>query len=1290
MEGLAIALAVFVCLTIISKVTTWEGFSDGTGQRTVRYGDTIIFWTNKSTLMRMNSNNRVDDSGYISVPEAVPRNLVWEFMTIERADDSRWRVGPTNQVLYGDKVYLRTWKTNRVRPHTNGTVDAGPRGTWEKLTLESADITGSTGKPVKFGDSLYLKTIHGTYIANPNNGRGYYTQSKTKEANTMFRIFDKYGQGQTVDWAARGFATQSSQYSHFVASNTINGNDGSFAHTRSEQNAWWQVELPRDISIDTIHILNRKDCCQGRLSDFDVTILDAKGTAVFSKHFKDSNKEYTISGINRTGRTVKVQLRGKNYLHLGHVKVFGTPIQYSSVLENQLVADLLSSETTLASGSSRQFHSDTLPYIGKNNAMSVSFFVKPESATQSGTHSVLYKGKNFQLLLIDGTLALKVTTAQGTKTIKAGTKPTIGNWNHIAVAVSPRISPATGWDYGQFTTKPAGTPANCCYIVNVNRKEYYHLQNQGVFADSTKKTWSASVVSGMKYMGELTSNVPTVTIYMNGRRDVITKLDADIALSNEPIVIGKTSNAPGFAGSINLLRMYNYAIDAQTVQRDSRSQHNVSTLELSRGVVNANVVKTIESHLLPTINPGDASELSVSFWLYSERGENGSGKWDQIFVKGNTDDEKAPGMWFQPAGNVLYAPIQVYGGTTAGAKEIKQKLKSHTWYHVAEVLKGREQLVYINGKRVSSIKLPGNVNYTISPIKLGGFAGKLKDFKFHNFALSSDEIKGQMGVHPDYKVHEELMKVWKEQGCVTDLFANPEENSDLIRLVKSGNSAAAEAKLQAIKEGASKGDAKKLVQCYGPYASKLFAKLQKSGELLKYSMDKQGKKCLPIAPFTCKTQDVNDFDIRTHKDFHKYTLTEKIIPPVQSLSDINIVDHPDFQKFNDQLQASKKALVEMTKLRVQSENSNKALHSKIAVLEKKQGLSKDDIVKHPLYTDLQGKLKAEQQKLATINDQQKATLAALKKADQNAQNVRSSPEYKRIAEELKNARKLAMSNIAQTMDIDALRTNPAFQSVLKEVMANTLGEKGAGATNMINLERDLRHQKGQLEQIRAQTMQQLRNTKQLANDIFHGIAGIDSTTIDNIIQSKQDLSDSEEYQEVINKVKDYAQNIDIKQHPEYQKLVRKLNQLTTGQVDGEKDGYQEFKVQAKKCQAMFESKQVNIPNETLIKMFKRNIKSDPQFKALAANILESTAASDPEFAAIMKKAQDQQYVKDPRFQEFLLKVTKQQLKNNPVYQRMVASMLGKSGPAGKRIIRLEDHPEYNKYADDMRRQKCRA
>jgi len=82
------------------------------------------------------------------------------------------------------------------------------------------------------------------------------------------------------------------------------------------------VDLDSSFAINNIEIHNRIDCCMDRLGDYTVSILDNNRNAVWSSHQTTyPNPVTTINAAGKTGRYVKVQLTGVNYLNLAEVKV---------------------------------------------------------------------------------------------------------------------------------------------------------------------------------------------------------------------------------------------------------------------------------------------------------------------------------------------------------------------------------------------------------------------------------------------------------------------------------------------------------------------------------------------------------------------------------------------------------------------------------------------------------------------------------------------------------------------------------------------------------------------------------------------------------------------------------------------------------------------------------------------------------------------------------------------------------------------------------------------------------
>ncbi|MBM4430077.1 MAG: DUF11 domain-containing protein, partial [Chloroflexi bacterium] len=140
-------------------------------------------------------------------------------------------------------------------------------------------------------------------------------------------------------------ATQSSTWGSGdkagVASRAVDGNtDGSYyhgsaSHTGYDTYAWWQVDLDSVQWLDAVSVWNRTDCCADLLSNFYVFVSDEPFTStnpndlvswgIWNHHVTGQGGRPTTVAVNRTGRYVRVQLAGTNYLHMAEVQVWGTP-----------------------------------------------------------------------------------------------------------------------------------------------------------------------------------------------------------------------------------------------------------------------------------------------------------------------------------------------------------------------------------------------------------------------------------------------------------------------------------------------------------------------------------------------------------------------------------------------------------------------------------------------------------------------------------------------------------------------------------------------------------------------------------------------------------------------------------------------------------------------------------------------------------------------------------------------------------------------------------------------------
>ena len=1291
--AIATGVAAFLILSLVTEgFSSTEGFQSGgvaDTSRLLRYGDRITVWSWRNAFIRSHSDNgNIDIGPRLSDPSEMPSEWIGEHYIIEDANDPKPGPNSNNIVRFGDSIYLRTWRyTTYVSPGSDGKVDQRGRGGWEKLVLESPDVSGKNNNPVQFGDMFYLKTWRNTYLSLPQDV-DIVTQAQNKDNTCIFRVFDHYGQGVDVDWARRGTATQSSNYGQFPPANAIDGNFMTFSHTQEEQSAWWQVRLPKEVYIEKIVIKNRKDCCQDRLKSFDLIIMDSDNKAITSKYYPDSQPEYTITGINRIGRIIRVQLREKNYLHLGEVSVYGKGVDYSVLLERPVVSDLITAETALTEKVNRTVSNEDIP--SAKGSISYMFFVKPTGAV-NGRRTILFKGTTKpapHIYTSEGAICATVaTTRNGAQEITTSSVLPANKWTHVALVIDAGVAANNGWLLGEFSQKPEEGPSNCCYAVHPVLRQYYYIKDQSLFKASTKNSWDVSMVNGMTYMGELTDakTKPVATLFVNGRSDKTVDLEGDPLHNNSSITIGKPDldNMIGGNFVIDRLRVFNYSVGSRVIRRESKYTHEETTVDLIRGIVDARTVVTVEPHMLPDVK----DQCSLTFWFFCERDNAGTKRTDSIVVKGNGANERAPAIWMWADSNTLSALVQNAGGEYwgDGVKRSKSALSQGAWYHIAEVIDGQKVMLYINGVLDTQAALPGKPIFTISPIRIGGVEGRIKDMRYSNFALSADEVADSLGRHPDFKEQEGVKKLWREAGCISNPFKDPTANGEWIRLFKSGNNSKLEDIFKALKAKADKGDKDALNQCFGPFAASLYTKLGEKEKLLAYAMDKekQGKKCLPTAPFNCDKKSINDFDIRTHRDFYKYTLVDHVIPPAQSAADIKLDQHPDFGKFQKQLQASNSALAQMQKLKEETEQQNKRLSAQLKSALDSNGPS---IVNSPQYQQLKSQFDEQQKTLTKIQSELVQTTNALKDASSKA-GTTTNPEYAKMAQELQNARNLAAANIAQGLDLDKLRQNPLFKEVLQEVMSRM----SSGMGGITNIEGGLQQQKAELEALKQQTLQELQNTQQLANDIFKGISGLSPDTIQSIIQSKKALSNNPEYQKVLAQVQTLNSN-GLSQHPECQKLAQQLNQINKSEVDGKGSStkFEDLKMQSAKCKAMFQNgTMIDLPPDVLTKMIKARA-NDPQFQALLRSIVGTRSQSDGDFAAIMNRSNPS----DPSVKSFLNKVMKDHLSSDPTYKKILADMVA-SDPSLKRELvgkwRIEDHPEYNKFADEMRSQsksKC--
>jgi hypothetical protein len=135
-----------------------------------------------------------------------------------------------------------------------------------------------------------------------------------------------------VNLALQGVATQSSTCYGGEASRAIDGNTdgnwraGSMQHTCSGTN-WWKVDLGADKqhTITSVSIYNRSDCCNNRLTDADVQVLDSFENIVAFQTIEagDVQAVYNFDFGGVQGRYVRYKKNSSGAFNIAEVEVMG-------------------------------------------------------------------------------------------------------------------------------------------------------------------------------------------------------------------------------------------------------------------------------------------------------------------------------------------------------------------------------------------------------------------------------------------------------------------------------------------------------------------------------------------------------------------------------------------------------------------------------------------------------------------------------------------------------------------------------------------------------------------------------------------------------------------------------------------------------------------------------------------------------------------------------------------------------------------------------------------------------
>jgi len=202
---------------------------------------------------------------------------------------------------------------------------------------------------------LEAEYLAGAAAASPLKEYGYRSGQLLVTASNSAAVNLSLGKSPTQSSTLASGTTDANKA---VDSNTDGALwDGHESATNYNANAWWQVDLGSVQQITALQIWGRTDCCPEMTSNFYIFVSDNPFISTdLTTTLNQSGVSHYLSTdysgspgtvpINRTGRYVRVQLAGTQYLVLAEVQVWGQ--QSVSADVEWLVADHLGTPRMVA------------------------------------------------------------------------------------------------------------------------------------------------------------------------------------------------------------------------------------------------------------------------------------------------------------------------------------------------------------------------------------------------------------------------------------------------------------------------------------------------------------------------------------------------------------------------------------------------------------------------------------------------------------------------------------------------------------------------------------------------------------------------------------------------------------------------------------------------------------------------------------------------------------------------------------------------------------------------------